>query len=234
MNRRYVIAGVAVVAVAGLWFMYNQSNSGGGSSGAVASSSAGPQISGVSPAGGALPTAQLYGATTATTPTAPTGTLGSLITFGQPRDAFVQVVGGGTASGNSLSFGSTPTTTTSPISLGSGATSAVPSSSGTPTTTPTTPTTPVTGTTPTGQTLAAEFDINGEPVVAYLRDAIPPETQQFIVNSITSTKVVLGLNGALLANGASSVTIKVGQTLTLDNQTANTTTVIHLLSVHSA
>jgi len=231
MNRRYVIAGVAAVAVAGLWFMYNQSNSGGESSGAVASSSVGPQISGVSPAGGALPTAQLYGATTATTPTAPTGTLGSLITFGQPRDAFVQVVGGGAASGNSLSFGSTPTTTTSPISLGSGATSAVPSSSGTPTTTPTTP---VTGTTPTGQTLAAEFDINGEPVVAYLRDAIPPETQQFVVNSITSTKVVLGLNGALLANGASSVTIKVGQTLTLGNQTANTTTVIHLLSVHSA
>ena len=28
MNRRYVIAGVAAVAVAGLWFMYNQSGSG--------------------------------------------------------------------------------------------------------------------------------------------------------------------------------------------------------------
>jgi hypothetical protein len=231
MNRRYVIAGVAVVAVAGLWFMYNQSNSGGGSSGAVASSSVGPQISGVSPAGSALPTAQLYGATTATTPTAPAGTLGTLITFGQPRDAFVQVVGAASTSGNSLSFGST-TTKTSPISLGSGATSAVPSTGGTSPTT--TPTTPVSGTTPTGQTLAAEFDINGEPVVAYLRDAIPPETQQFIVNSMTSTQVVLGLNGALLANGASSVTIKVGQTLTLENQTANTTTVIHLLSVHPA
>lgn len=232
MNRRYVIAGVAVVAVAGLWFMYNQSNSGGGSSGAIASSSAGPQISGVSPAGSALPTAQLYGATTATTPTAPAGTLGTLITFGQPRDAFVQVVGAASTSGNSLSFGSTQTTKTSPISLGSGATSAVPSTGGTSPTT--TPTTPVSGTTPTGQTLAAEFDINGEPVVAYLRDAIPPETQQFIVNSMTSTQVVLGLNGALLANGASSVTIKVGQTLTLENQTAHTTTVIHLLSVHPA
>jgi hypothetical protein len=233
MNRRYLIAGVTVVAVAGLWFMYNKSSSGGGGAGTVASSSAGPQISGVSPAGGALPTSLLYGATTATTPSAPTGTLGSLITFGQPRDAFVQIVGATSTPGNSQSFGATSTTTpTSPISLGSGATSAVPSSGGTPSTT--TPTTPVTGTTPTGITLAAEFDINGEPVVAYLRDAIPPETQQFTVNSMTTAQVVLGLSGALLASGASSITIKVGQTLTLDNQTAHTTTVIHLLSVHPA
>jgi len=232
MNRRYVIAGVAVVAVAGLWFMYNQSSSGGGGSGTVASSSVGPQISGVTPAGSSLPISQLYGATTATTPTAPAGTLGSLMTFGQPRDAFVQVVGGTTTPGNSLSFGSTSTTTsTSPIPLGSGPTSAVPSTGGSPSTTPTTP---VTGTTPTGITLAAEFDINGEPVVAYLRDAIPPETQQFTVNSMTTSQVVLGLNGALLASGASSITIKVGQTLTLSDQTAHTTTVIHLLSVHPA
>ena len=51
---------------------------------------------------------------------------------------------------------------------------------------------------------------------------------------MTTRQVVLGLNGALLANGASTVTIKVGQTLTLDNQTAHTTTVIHLVSVHPA
>ena len=154
MNRRYMIAGVTVVAVAGLWFMYNQSHSGGSSSGTVASSAAGgPRISGQVQAG-TVPTSQLYGVVTATTPT--------------------------------------------------------------------------------GQTLAAEFDINGEPVVAYDGDAIPPETQQFNVDSMTTGQVVLGLNGALLANGASTVTIKVGQTLTLDDQTAHTTTVIHLLSVHPA
>jgi hypothetical protein len=231
MNRRYVIAGVAAVAVAGLWFMYNQSNSGGTSSGTVASSpsAGGPKISGQAPAG-QLPTSQLYGATTASPPTAPSGTLGSLISFGQPRDAFVQIVGATTTPASMQSTAATSTTTTSPISLGSGATSAVSGGGGT----ATTPTTPVTSTTPTGQTLAAEFDINGEPVVAYDGDAIPPETQQFNVNSMTLSQVVLGLNGALLASGASSITIKVGQTLTLDDQTAHTTTVIHLLSVHPA
>lgn len=232
MNRRYVIAGVAAVAVAGLWFMYNQSGSGASSSGTVAANAGGPQISGQTPAGGGLPTSQLYGVTTATAPTAPAGTLVNLTTFGQPRDAFVQIVGGSTTSGSSVSFGATPTaTTTTPISLGSGATSAVPSGGGS--SVATTPTTPISSST-TGQTLAAEFDINAEPVVAYLHDAIPPETQQFTVDSITSTQVVLGLNGALLANGASTVTIKVGQTLTMEDQTAGSTTVIHLLSVHPA
>jgi len=230
MNRRYVIAGVTVVAVAGLWFMYNQSGSGSGSSGTVASSAAGtgPRISGVTPAG-QLPVSQLYGATTAATPAAPAGTLGSLITFGQPRDAFVQIVGASTTPTSAQSSASTSTTATSPIALGSGAASAVPGGG-----TATTTTTPVTSTTPTGETLAAEFDINGEPVVAYDGDAIPPESQQYTVDSMTLTQVVLGLNGALLANGASTVTIKVGQTLTLADQTANTTTVIHLLSVHPA
>ena len=225
MNRRYVIAGVAAVAVAGLWFMYNQSHSGGSSSGTVASSAAGgPRISGQVQAG-TVPTSQLYGVVTATTPMPPSGTLGSLTTFGQPRDAFIQIVGASTPA-SSPSTAATSTTSTGPIQLGSGATSAVPGGG--------TPKTPVTPTTPTGQTLAAEFDINGEPVVAYDGDAIPPETQQFNVDSMTTGQVVLGLNGALLANGASTVTIKVGQTLTLDDQTANTTTVIHLLSVHPA
>ncbi len=229
MNRRYVIGGVTVVAVAALWFMYNQSHSGGSSSGTVASSSAGgPQISG-QVAAGTLPTSQLYGVVTATAPMSPSGTLGSLISFGQPRDAFVQIVGATTTPASSPSTVATSTTSTSPIQLGSGPTSAVPGGG-----TTTTPTTPVGSTTPTGETLAAEFDINGEPVVAYDGDAIPPETQQFNVDSMTTKQVVLGLNGALLANGASSVTIKVGQTLTLANETENTTTVIHLLSVHPA
>jgi hypothetical protein len=228
MNRRYVIGGVTVVAVAALWFMYNQSHSGGSSSGTVASSSAGgPRISGQVQAG-TLPTSQLYGVVTATAPMSPSGTLGTLITFGQPRDAFVQVVGATTASAPTTV--ATSTTSTAPIQLGSGPTSAVAGGG----TTTTTPTTPVSPTTPTGETLAAEFDINGEPVVAYDGDAIPPETQQFNVDSMTTTQVVLGLNGALLANGASTVTIKVGQTLTLANETENTTTVIHLLSVHPA
>ena len=173
MNRRYVIAGVTVVAVAGLWFMYNQSHSGGSTLGTVASSAAGgPRIPESRRQAGTVPTAQLYGVVTATTPMSPSGTLGSLTTFGQPRDAFVQIVGASTTPASNQSTAATSTTSTAPIQLGSGAASAV---SGGGTGAATTPTTPVTPTTPTGQTLAAEFDINGEPVVAYDGDAIPPE-----------------------------------------------------------
>ena len=71
-------------------------------------------------------------------------------------------------------------------------------------------------------------------MVAYDGDSIPPETQQFTVKSMTKAQVTLALNGALLASGASSIVIKVGQTITLSNETAHTTTVIHLISVHAA
>jgi hypothetical protein len=241
MNRRYVIAGVAVVAVAGLWYMHSQSGSGGGAPSAAAASSAASSTT-TTPGAGAstIPTAQLYGATTATAPSPATGTLFSLSAFGTPRDPFIQAVAtsASAANSNSLTFGSTPTTSkTAPISLGSGATTAVPSGSTQTSTTgsggtQTTPTTPTNA--PPVQTLAAEFDVNGEPVVAYLGDAIPPDTQQFTVRSITTAHVVLALNGALLANGASSITIKVGQSMTVENQTAHTTVVLHLLSVHAA
>jgi hypothetical protein len=120
----------------------------------------------------------------------------------------------------------------SPVSF---AASAVASgtSGGSGATTPTTPVSQPTTTTP-AQTLAAEFDINGEPIVAYDGDQIPPETQQFTVKSMTTSQVDLVLNGALLANGASSIVIKVGQTITLNDQTAHTTTVIRLIGVHPA
>ncbi len=240
MNRRYVIAGAAVVGVAGLWFMFGQSGGGGGTSstttGGTAAAGAGPQISGQTAAGGSAPTDQLYGSATATLVVGPSGTLANLATFGRPRDVFVQIVGTSSGSSSSMTFGTTPTTTkTQPISLGSGTPTAVPSTgsgsgtSGTPTTSTTTP-----APSSTGQTLAAEFDINGEPVVAYDGDSIPPETQQFTVKSMTKAQVTLTLNGALLASGASSIVIKVGQTITLSNQTAHSTTVIHLISVHAA
>jgi hypothetical protein len=239
MNRRYLIAGGAVAAVAVGWYMFGGSGGGGGSSGSVASAPATPQISGQAASGSSAPTDQLYGSVTATVPAPPSGTLGSLLTFGRPRDAFVQITGASSPNGNSLTFGSTSTTTkTTPISLGSGTPTAVPTTGSAPTTSSGTgsgTTTPVQSSpAPTGQTLAAEFDINGEPVVGYLRDEIPPETQQFTVQAITKSQVTLGLNGALLSSGASSVTVKVGQTITLNNQTAHTTTVIHLVGVHPA
>jgi len=238
MNRRYLIGGAAVVAVVGLWYVYGQSGSGGSASGATAASAALTPTSTPAQTASAIPTSQLYGATTANNPSPSFGTLSSLSAFGKPRDAFVQIVGGASSStsSNSPTFGSS--TTTSPISLGSGPTTAVPSAT-TPTSTGGVTTTPTPTTlTPIPivpvQNLAAEFDINGAPLVALVGDAIPPETQQFTVKSMTTAQVVLALNGALLANGANSITIKVGQSLTVENQTAATTTVIHLLSVHSA
>jgi hypothetical protein len=244
MNRRYLIAGGAVAAVAVGWFMFggsgggSSSGSSGGGSVAAAPVTANPNAGAAAAATGIA--TQLYGNLTGTTPPAPSGTLVTLTTFGRPRDGFVQIAGNASPNSSSLTFGSTSTSTkTAPITLGSGTPTAIPSSGSTPSGSSQggsgTPTTPVhSSTTPTGQTLAAEFDINGEPVVGYLQDEIPPETQQFTVQAITPSQVTLGLNGALLASGASSVTVKVGQTVTLNNQTAHTTTVIHLISVHSA
>ena len=232
MNRRYVIAGAAVVGVVGLWHMFGQSGSGGGAQGTTAASSGIPQATTPAPAVSAIPTAQLYGSATATGPSQTSGTLSSLSAFGKPRDGFVQIVSNASpANSNSLSFGTSPTTT-APISLGSGPTTAVSSGgTGTPATVPSSP-----GTTTALplQTLAAEFDVDGVPVVALVGDAIPPDTQQFTVRSITTSQVVLALNGALMANGAASVTIKVGKSLTLENQTAHRSVVVHLLSVHPA
>lgn len=242
MNRRYVIAGVAVVALGGLWYYHSHSGSGGGG-GTVAASSSSAQGATTTPVVSALPTSLLYGSTTATTPTAPSGTLGSMSAFGTPRDPFVQLVGTSSTPGgtSNLSFGSgttattTSTTSSTPISLGSGPTSGVPSgSSGSSGSGASSGVTSAGTTTPSNETLEADFDINGEPVVAYADDEIPPETQQFTVRSIAPLAVVLALNGALLPNGADTVTIKVGESLTLDDQTAGSTTVIRLLSVRAA
>jgi hypothetical protein len=232
MNRRYVIAGAAVVGVVGLWHMFGQSGSGGGAQGTTAASSGIPQATTPAPAVSAIPTAQLYGSATATGPSQTSGTLSSLSAFGKPRDGFVQIVSNASPSNsNSLSFGRSPTTT-APISLGSGPTTAV--SSGATGTPATVPSSPGTTTAPPVQTLAAELDVGGVPVVALVGDAIPPDTKQFTVRSITTSQVVLALHGALLANGAASVTIKVGKSLTVENQTAHTSVVVHLLSVHPA
>lgn len=239
MNRRFVIAGVAVVALAGLWYYHSHSGSGGGGA-TVAASGAGSAAASTTPVVSALPTSQLYGSTTATTPSAPSGTLSSVGSFGTPRDPFVQLAGSSTTSSgsNDVSFGSGTTSTTSStgtstgsVSLGSGATSAVPST-----------TTGASGgsgaSAPAGavsnESLEADFDINGEPVVAFANDQIPPETQEFTVRSISPMAVTLALNGALLSNGKSTVLIKVGESVTLDNQTAGSSTVVRLLSIRAA
>ena len=81
------------------------------------------------------------------------------------------------------------------------------------------------------QEYEADFDIGGEPVVARVGDAIPPETQQFTVDRISLGSVVLKLNGGLLPDGSDTVTLKEGASLTLVNQTSRVTYKLRLLEI---
>jgi hypothetical protein len=105
---------------------------------------------------------------------------------------------------------------------------------------------PATGTTPTAPTapgpaepiqspvaLQADFDISGEPVEAREGDAIPPETQQFTVKTISAGEVVLQLNGGLLPDGSDTITLKEGKSITLFNATAGHNYRIKLVDVHT-
>ena len=53
--------------------------------------------------------------------------------------------------------------------------------------------------------LEADFDVSGEPVVAREGDAIPPDTQQFLVQDDRDHEVMLELSGGLLPDGTDTV-----------------------------
>jgi len=105
-------------------------------------------------------------------------------------------------------------------------------------TTPATPTTP--GPDPgappaqSPRALEADFDISGEPVVAREGDAIPPDTQQFEVQSILVDRVVLKLVGGLLPDGTDSVTLAEGESITLYNTTAQRGYKLKLVDIRAA
>lgn len=82
--------------------------------------------------------------------------------------------------------------------------------------------------------LEADFDISGEPVVAREGDAIPPDTQQFVVKTITTSSVVLELSGGLLPDGSDTVTLQEGKSITLYNATAQRGYRIKLVDVRRA
>jgi hypothetical protein len=154
-------------------------------------------------------------------------TLGGLGEFGTPHDAFRQQVSAQAPADTST----TSTTSTTP----SGPTGAT----GTPVP-PATPTTPGTTTAPAPTepvqspvALQADFDISGEPVEAREGDAIPPETQQFTVKTISAGEVVLQLNGGLLPDGSDTITLKEGRSITLFNATAGHNYRIKLVDVHT-
>ena len=65
-------------------------------------------------------------------------------------------------------------------------------------------------------------------------DAIPPETQQFEVESILVDRVVLKLVGGLLPDGTDSVTLLEGESITLYNATARRSYKLKLVDVRPA
>jgi hypothetical protein len=82
--------------------------------------------------------------------------------------------------------------------------------------------------------LEADFDVSGEPVVAREGDAIPPDTQQFIVQVIGTTSVTLELSGGLLPDGTDTVELDEGESITLYNATARRSYKIKLIDVRPA
>lgn len=82
--------------------------------------------------------------------------------------------------------------------------------------------------------MEADFDVSGEPVVAREGDAIPPDTQQFIVQTIGATTVTLELSGGLLPDGSDTVELDEGESITLYNATAKRSYKIKLVDVRPA
>jgi hypothetical protein len=82
--------------------------------------------------------------------------------------------------------------------------------------------------------MEADFDVSGEPVVAREGDAIPPDTQQFVIERIGAKEVLLELSGGLLPDGTDSVTLKEGESVTLYNATAKRSYRIKLVDLRPA
>ena len=153
-------------------------------------------------------------------------TLAGYDSFGAPHDAFAQQVKDSTSSGSEPGTG-VPLPADTPIN--SDPLVAVP---GDTTTTP--PADPAAGAPiQSPRALEADFDISGEPVVAREGDAIPPDTQQFVVETIGATEVTLTLSGGLLPDGSDTVRLKEGESITLYNATAKRSYKIKLVDVRA-
>ncbi|MFN8122912.1 MAG: hypothetical protein U0237_10845 [Thermoleophilia bacterium] len=224
MNRRHATGGAAALAAAILLAGCGGGGGGGADAGAATTATpVTPAAAGVS----AIPTDSLFGTPDAASDSAVVGSLSGYEEFGTPRDAFDQLVsedaGGGTVSSEPVTGAPVPTST-APV---------VPTAPVTPVTTAPTTTTPTT-TAPAVSVMEADFDIGGEPVVAQEGDAIPPGTQQFTVEKISSSAVTLKLNGGLLPSGADTVTLSKGESISLYNQTTSTLYKIRLMEIRKA
>lgn len=243
MIRRRHLAPAAAAVSAALALAGCAGSGGGTSASAGDSASAGGSAvavsSGVGAAGSANQAIAALGTPGSVDPQGLGSTLSGYDRFGTPHNAFNQQVRTG------ASAGSEPTTTTAeippstpintnPIVAVPGGTGSAPGS-GAPGGTPT----PGTGTPGAGgpvpvqrpRALEADFDVSGQPVVAREGDAIPPDTQQFVVETIAATSVTLKLSGGLLPDGKDTVKLDQGKSITLYNATARRSYKIKLVDV---
>ena len=81
--------------------------------------------------------------------------------------------------------------------------------------------------------LRAELDIDGEIVVAGEGDAVPPASQAFTVVSISAAALVLRLEGGLLADGRDTITLSLGEEVTLQNTVSGRASRLTLVGVRT-
>lgn len=245
MNRRRIAAIIAPLAAAGAL-----AGCGGGGGGGDAAAPAAPDTAsassnfvsqGVSADQSAAQAIQALGNPGAVDATRAGETVGGYDDFGTPKDIFVQQVkdatagGAGGTNGAETAPGAIPGVPTVSPPYGTPSNTPVPPGTpGVPGATPTTPATGVPGVpTSTPNSLEADFDVSGEPVVAREGDAIPPDTQQFTVKAIGSKTVTLQLNAGLLPDGKDTIALSKGESITLFNQTAQQKYKIKLVDIRS-
>lgn len=231
MIRRHLTTAAAAVAAAALL-----AGCGGGGGGSDAQGDVPPPddalavANGVSADQSASQAIAALGLPGSVDPTGLGGTLAGYDRFGTPHDAFAQQVDDSAGSGSGATTEAPTIPADTPIN-------------GDPlVAVPTGPATAPGGAPPTTDpgaggpiqspvALEADFDISGEPVVAREGDAIPPDTQQFIVTTIGATSVTLQLSGGLLPDGSDTVTLDEGESITLYNATAKRSYKIKLVDV---
>lgn len=229
MTRRHLVSAAAVAASALLI-----AGCGGGGGGASAQGDVPAPDTSLPIASGAgtdesasLAIASL-GSPGAVDPASLPKTLAGYDSFGAPHDAFAQQVTDSSSSGSEPDTG-TPLPADTPIN-----TDPLVATPGDTTTTTGGTADPSTGApVQSPRALEADFDISGEPVVAREGDAIPPDTQQFVVETIGATQVTLKLSGGLLPDGSDTVTLKEGESITLYNATAKRSYKIKLVDVRA-
>jgi hypothetical protein len=211
-RRRRLVPALAVLAlgVAGV-----AAGCGGGGGGGASATPAAPVVpTPAAPAGlSAADAVAALGTLSAPDDASLLSSVGSYDRFGTIRDPFKPLV-----------IAAQPTTTPAGVTVPTtGSTGVVvPPVTGLPlipgTTTPTTTTGGTTVPPATPNPLEADIDVSGEPLVVREGDAIPPDSQEFRVEKLTTKAMTLKLTAGILPDGTDTFTLKVGRRVTLYDQ----------------